>query len=136
MTIGRWAATLIAVAVTMIASACGHAAKRTALRGPGEAVRVLQRMGYTPVPQVAPPPSGSDAEIVSVIKFKFDTRYGQPVAYYERGGLYVLVARGGAHTLQLRVPGVYWYRSGDTIVVGYPSRGSQRAQFQALVEAL
>jgi len=48
-----------------------------------------------------------------------------------------MVARGDSHTPQ--VPETLWHRSGDTILIGWLSKGngqSGRAQFNALVEAL
>jgi len=125
----QWGAIFTAAGVAVLLGACGQAHKSTALRNPAEAVRLLQRQGYRPVPSLPPPGPG-------VIGFSstFDPRYGQPVAYYDKGGLYVLVARGSAQTP--RVPDAYWYRSGDTILIGWASRPGQRGWFHLLVEAL
>jgi hypothetical protein len=46
----------------------------------------------------------------------------------------VMVARGDSHTPQ--VPDAFWHRFGNTILIGWPSQPSGRAQFNALVEAL
>jgi hypothetical protein len=65
---------------------------------------------------------------------RFDTRYGQPIAHFHKGALDVMVVRGDSHTP--RVPYGLWHRSGDTILIGWPSAPRGRAQFNELVEAL
>jgi hypothetical protein len=121
------------VAVVIVAaSGCGQA-QRAPLRDPAEAVRVLQRQGYT-VPTLPPLPPGSDVRGRVSLEYRFDPRYGQPVAHLHKGALDVQVVRGDSHTL--RVPYALWYRSGNTILIGWPSQPTGRAQFNALVGAL
>jgi hypothetical protein len=93
-------------------------------------------LGYQPARRfpLPRPTAHSDLRVTAVLEYRFDTRYGQPVGEYEKDGLHVTVVHGNNHTP--RVPGTYWYRSGDTIVLAWPQRAHQRAQFQALVEAL
>jgi hypothetical protein len=120
---------MVVAMVTVTASGCGQT-KRAPLRDPTEAVRLLQRQGYT-APTLPPAPPGS---VLGRLTFRPDPRYGQPVAYLHKGGLYVEVARGNSHTP--RVPGALWYRSGNTILTGWASEPSGRAQFNTLVEML
>jgi hypothetical protein len=75
---------LVVVVVTAIASGCGQA-QRAPLRDPTEAVHVLQRQGYTFQTLPGAPPGAGSGKIES----RFDTRYGQPVAYLHKDGLYV-----------------------------------------------
>jgi hypothetical protein len=123
---------MVVTVVTMTASGCGQA-KHAPPQDPAEAVRVLQRQGYT-VPTLPPLPRGSDVRSRVALEYRFDTRYGQPIAHLHKGSLYVMVVRGDSHTP--RVPYALWHRSGDTILIGWPSGPSGRAQFNALVEAL
>jgi hypothetical protein len=121
---------LALVMMSLTVCACGQTHKPRPLRTPSEAVRILKREGYV-VPTLAPAPPG---ETLGRIEVKFDTRYGQPVAYLYKEDLYVTVARGDSHTP--RVPDALWHRFGSTILIGSSSGPSGRAQFQALVEAL
>jgi hypothetical protein len=72
--------------------------------------------------------------VVGSFGARFIIRNGQPIAYLHKGSLYVMVVHGSSHTE--RVPGTLWYRSGDTILIGWLSAPSGRSQFNALVEAL
>jgi hypothetical protein len=69
-----------------------------------------------------------------VLTFPFDTRYGQPIASYEKEDLEVIVVRGTSRTP--RVPYAHWYRWGNTILIAWPATRHSQALFQTLVEAL
>lgn len=124
---------LVIAVVTLAVTECGHA-EHTPVRDPTEAVRVLQREGYT-VPTLPGASPGTRVERFGAVRFNI--RNGEPIAYLHKGSLYVLVVRGDSHTE--RVPGTLWYRSGNTILIGWLSKGnvpSEHAQFNALVGAL
>jgi hypothetical protein len=112
-----------------IAAGCGQAKPRRAVSNPSEAVAVLKQEGYRPVPGVPLSPRPG-----VFINTGFDTKYGQPVAFLEKGDLRVIVVRGNGSTP--RPPGALWYRSGDTILIGWSSGSSGRAQFQSVTGAL
>jgi hypothetical protein len=120
---------VVAVVIATV-SGCGEA-RHAPLRDPTEAVRMLERKGFT-VPTLPPAPPGG--AVLGKIKMIFEIGHGEPIAYLHKGGLYVMVVRGSSHTE--RVPDALWHRSGDTILIGWPSEPSGRGQFNALVEAL
>jgi hypothetical protein len=120
---------LAATVLTVTASGCGHVSERVPARDPAEAVRVLQRQGYRPVLGNV---SMSPASIV--VELRLNARYGRRIAEYERNGLRVMILQGNRSTP--RVPHTDWYRSGNTILVSWPSNPAQGMQFRALVAAL
>lgn len=126
------AKTTVVVALALavfVGVGCGDAGRpRTSLR-PAGALRLLKGDGYRPVESVAIHQPGTIGWAVM-----FDTHYGHPVAYVEKGGLRVLIARGGPSTP--RPAGALWHRSGETIVMGWSSRPANVAQFKALVAQL
>jgi hypothetical protein len=124
---------MVGAVVTTTVAGCGQA-KHAPVRDPAEAVRVLQRQGYT-YPTL--PGASPGTRVARFGGAGFNIRNGQPIAYLYKDNLHVMIVRGDSHTE--RVPGTLWYRSGDTILIGWLSKGngpSGRAQFNALVEAL
>lgn len=134
----RVALLCVSLGLAAAAAACGGAERHEGAgtsRGPvldlARAIAVIEREGYERVEQ-------AHSQQAHTLSFPVRPQYGRVVDVFERNGLTVFVLRGDAHTERPPEVGIYWFRSGDVILVALPPPpfNGGRNQFNALTRAL